>query len=87
MSEGLTPTERSLRARVAAHAMHAAGRTSTKAATAAFMAKFEVEVDPDNSLVPAERARRAQHARKAHFYHMALASARKRRRATNPEPA
>jgi hypothetical protein len=43
------------------------------------MAKFEREVDPDNSLPPAERAKRAEHLRKAYFQRLALKSARSRR--------
>lgn len=45
------------------------------------MAKFELEVDPEGILLPAERALRAEHLRKAHFQRLALASARARRRA------
>ncbi len=41
--------------------------------------KFENEVDPDGSLAPAERARRADAARRLHFSRLALASARARR--------
>lgn len=44
------------------------------------MAKFEREVDPDGVLSPEERARRAEHLRKAHFQRLALKSARARRR-------
>lgn len=53
----------------------------TAPARAALMAKFESEVDPDGSLLPAERARRAEHLRKAHFQRLALKSARSRRKA------
>lgn len=42
--------------------------------------KFEREVDPDGVLAPAERARRAAHARKAYFARLALKSAQARRR-------
>lgn len=42
--------------------------------------KFEKEVDPDGSLPPAERAKRAEHARKAYFKRLALKSAQTRRR-------
>jgi hypothetical protein len=42
--------------------------------------KFDRQVDPNNELSPAERAKRAEHARKAHFKRMSLASARARRR-------
>ena len=44
------------------------------------MARFEREVDPDQVLPPDERARRAEHARKAYFQRLALKSARSRRR-------
>ena len=77
----LTPEERTLRARLAAHDQHAQGKTNTGPARQAFIAKFEKEVDPDGILSPAERARRAEHARKAHFYRMALKSAQSRRKA------
>lgn len=43
------------------------------------MAKFETEADPDGKLPPAERARRADHLRKAHFQRLALKSAQSRR--------
>ncbi|WP_232110599.1 hypothetical protein [Nocardia wallacei] len=42
--------------------------------------KFEHEVDPHGALSPEERARRAEHARKAHFARLALKSAQARRR-------
>ncbi|MGH3968275.1 MAG: hypothetical protein ACRDTV_09240 [Mycobacterium sp.] len=41
--------------------------------------KFERQVDPDGKLSPAERAKRAEHARKAYFARLALKSARVRR--------
>lgn len=77
-----SPSERKLKAQVAAHAKWA-GEADRSAATAparlAAERRFELEVDPDGVLPPAERARRAEHARKAHFARMALASARARR--------
>ena len=73
---GLTSTERKLRAKAAAYALHAQGGTSTKAGTAAFLARFEREVDPDGVLDPVERARRADFARKAHMTTLAFKSAR-----------
>jgi hypothetical protein len=76
----LSPSERSLRARAAAHALHAQGGTSTKAGTAAFLERFERAVDPDGSLPPEERARRAEHARKSYMSSLALKSSRARRR-------
>ena len=42
--------------------------------------KFEQQVDPDGVLPPAERAQRAEHARKAYFKRLALKSAQARRR-------
>lgn len=74
----LTPTERSLRASLAAHVMHARGGTNTEPARKAFDRRFLDEVDPDRVLDPAERHRRAAHARKAHFKKLALKSARAR---------
>lgn len=75
----LTPTERALRARIAAHAMHAAGKTNTAPATAASMARFEREVDPDGILDPEERARRAMHARKAYYTRLSFEAAKAKR--------
>jgi hypothetical protein len=77
----LTPEQRSLRARIASHSSWA--RTSdltarTAPARAAFLERFEREVDPEGALPPADRARRAEHARKAHFQRLALASAKAR---------
>jgi hypothetical protein len=46
----------------------------------AFLERFEREVDPDNKLTPAERTRRAEHARKAYFQRLALKSAQARSR-------
>jgi hypothetical protein len=79
--QGFSPAERSLRARLAAHSMHAQhdARETTTAARAAFLARFEVEVDPDGTLSPEERRRRAEHARRAYFTRLALASAKARR--------
>ena len=76
----LSPTERALRARAAAHALHAQGGTTTKAGTAAFLARFEKQVDPDGELPVEERARRARHALKSHMSVLALKASRARRR-------
>ena len=54
-----------MRSRAGAYAVHARGLTNTAPATAAFLARFEAEVDPDGLLTPDERARRARHALKA----------------------
>lgn len=62
---GLTPEERSLRARMAAHESWArTGDRSARTAPArkAAMDRYERQVDPEGTLDPAERARRAEHA-------------------------
>ncbi|MDP9475408.1 MAG: hypothetical protein M3R38_06910 [Actinomycetota bacterium] len=74
----LTPEQRAMRGRLAAHAMHAQGKTNTAPATAASMARFERQVDPEGSLPEAERARRAAQARSAHFTRLAYLSSRAR---------
>jgi hypothetical protein len=80
---GLTPGERTLRARMAAHTSWA--RTNDRSARTAparkaAMDRYEREVDPDRTLEPAERARRAEQAMKAHMARIALKSALARRR-------
>jgi hypothetical protein len=68
-------------ARMAAHLLHsriADPAAHTAPAREAFLSRFEREVDPDGVLEPAERARRAEHARKAYFLKLALASSRAR---------
>jgi hypothetical protein len=80
-THGLSPAERSLRARLAAHAMHGQhyARATTAKARAAFLARFERQADPEGLLSPAERQRRAQQLRSAYFAQLALASAKARR--------
>lgn len=73
---------RSMTAKLAAHESWA--RTENRSARtakarAALQAKFEHEVDPDGTLSLAERARRAEHARKAYYTRLALKSAKSRR--------
>jgi hypothetical protein len=79
----LSPSEKSLRGEIAAHESWA--RTEDRSARTAparraMLDKFEQQVDPDNELTPAERAKRAEHARKAHFKRLALKSAQARRK-------
>jgi hypothetical protein len=76
-----SPAERSLRARLAAHTLHARreARQTTAAARAGFLARFEREVDPDSALDPTERRRRAEHARRAYFIRLSLAAAQAKR--------
>lgn len=79
----MTAAERSTRAQIAVHESWA--RTTDRSARTAnarkaMLDKFERLVDPDGTLAPAERAKRAKHARVAHFKRMALKSAQARRR-------
>lgn len=73
----LSPEQRSLHASLAAHALHAKydSREVTAPARKGFMARFEREVDPEGLLPVQERARRAEHAMKAHMKRLALKSA------------
>lgn len=75
--------ERALSARMAAHTRWA--KTEDRiAATApmrkAFIERFEREVDPDGKLDPAERAKRAENLRRAHFARLSLKAAQARRK-------
>lgn len=76
------PAERALVARLAAHERWAR-TTDRTAATAparrALLERFERQVDPHGTLDPAERARRAESARRAHFTRLSLRSAQVRR--------
>ncbi len=78
----IDPNEMALRGRVGAFRLHATHdpRETTARARAAFLARFEAEVDPDGELDPGERRRRAQAARRAYFARLALRSAQARRR-------
>jgi hypothetical protein len=78
----MTPSERALRARLAAHVLHSThdSRALTAPARRAFADRFEREVDPEGRLAPPERARRAEAARKAYFTRLALKSVQARRR-------
>ena len=76
----LDPTTRTLRARIAAFSLHAQGGTNTGPARAAFLSRFEKEVDPTGTLPLPVRLQRAEYARKAYFSRLALKSATSRRR-------
>ena len=78
-SQRMSAEERQLRARLAAHAMHARhdSRKVTTNARRAFADRFEHEVDPDGVLPVAERLRRSK---RAHMLRLALRSAQVRRR-------
>jgi len=77
-----TAEERRISARVASHASWAqtADPTArTAPARKAFRQRFEHEVDPDGTLPPDERARLAEHARKAYYSRLASKSAQAQR--------
>lgn len=87
----MTPAQRHLRAKLAAHESWARTENRsarTEAARTAASLRFENQVDPEGKLLPAERATRAEHARQAHIMRMALASAKARaaRRNVDREP-
>lgn len=80
----LTAAQRSLSARAAAHARWAQTSDAERArfsadARARQMSRWDREVDPDGLLGPAERARRATNAMKAHMANMGKRSSQKRR--------
>jgi len=73
--------EQALRGRIGAYRLHALhGNDTAAVGRAAFLAKFDREVDPDGTLAPEERAQRAMAARKAHFARLAYLSAIARRK-------
>lgn len=77
----LTPEQRSLRARMGAHALHATGKTNTAPARANSPQSLDYsarKVDPDNLLTEADRARRAEHARRQYMVGLALKSSQAR---------
>ena len=93
-SPKLTPNDRVLRSRLGAHALHAKydSRELTQKARANSPGQLRYyydKVDPDSVLDPAERDRRAEHAKSAHFLRLAMASAKARRKspATSQEHA
>jgi hypothetical protein len=82
----VTPQQRSRRARIAAHASWAATTdrpARTAPGTAAFLARFERQVDPDGVLPAEQRAELARHARIAYMLRLAERSAQARARKRN----
>lgn len=78
-------SDRATWGRIGAHESWA--RTTDRAARTAparkaALERFERQVDPDGTLDPAERAVRAEHARRAYFQRLAQKSAAARRRAS-----
>jgi hypothetical protein len=63
------PADMALRGRIGAYVLHATHdpRETTAKARQAFLSRFEREVDPDGVLSLAERVRRAEAAKRAHF--------------------
>lgn len=82
----MNPEDRRRRARLGALAVQARydGRQLTAAARRGFLTRFENEVDPARVLPPAERARRAEAAKRAYFLRLAMRSAAARRDRANP---
>ena len=79
----MSPEQRSLRASLAAHELHARhdSREITANARAGFQARFLREVDATTPGLPeAERLRRAEHLLRAHMARLALASSKARAR-------
>lgn len=77
------PSERALRARLASLTRWSKTPDRTAATTpgrTAFDARFEREVDPDNTLPAAERALRVDAARRAYYTRLALKSVSSRRK-------
>ena len=70
-----------LRAQIAANSRWSKEdpKEGTKPARAAFERRFELEVDPDDTLPEVERKRRAAAAMRAHMQRLALASSRARK--------
>ena len=79
----LSPSQRSLRASIAANERWSREdpQEGTKPARAAFKRRFLDEVDPHRILPELERERRAQAAMRAHMQRLALASSRARSKA------
>lgn len=78
----LSERERSAIGRLGALTMHSRNdsRITSAPGRAAFNTRWALEVDPDGILPEAERARRAELARRAYFTRLALMSAKARRK-------
>ena len=80
----LTPSERTLRARIAANARWSReDRTeASERQRRVLLKRFEDAVDPDRTLAPAERAARAQNALAQHMASLSLKASQARRKAS-----
>jgi hypothetical protein len=81
--EGLTPAQRTMRARIAAHVSWS--RTNDRAARTAparkaALDRFERLVDPEGTLDDTTRRQRAEAAKTAYFQQLAYRSSKNRRR-------
>ncbi len=77
----MTPEQKTLRARIAAHERWAQTPDRTAATAAARLAavtRWERQVDPDGILDPRERSQRAESAKKAYYVQLALKSVQAR---------
>jgi hypothetical protein len=74
------PADMALRGRIGAYVTRSRhdARETTRAARAAFLARFEHAVDPDGVLPEAERLQRAEAAKRAHFTRLARLSVQER---------
>lgn len=84
----MTPAERKLRARIAAHKRWADTSmperiAATAPARRAAAERFERQVDPEGKLSAAERIKRADHARREYMLRLSLKSVRSRRAAVD----
>jgi hypothetical protein len=82
----LSPTERTLRAKIGAHSLHAlhdsriTSAPGRSAASEKLNERLLSEIDPNDELTDAERARRLEHARSAYFSKLALQRSKARRK-------
>ena len=84
----LSPSERSLRAQIAANTRWANTdrRQASEDARRKRLTHFENVVDPDGTMDPDERAKRAANAMRAEMQRLALKSAKVRRRKRDGGP-
>lgn len=76
----LTPEQRSMRARIAAHARWSKEDPKPNAdrGQAGLLLRFEREADPEGVLAPEERRRRAESRRREHMTRLAFQSSKAR---------
>ena len=82
MPKNRKASDLTLLGRIGAHSMHAKhdSRKTSEPGRKRFLSSFEEQVDPDGTLEPEERVRRAEHLKKAYFTRLALLSAEQRRK-------